>query len=179
MAAPPGRRSGRKSSEVRNICFCLWTRKIVVVANLWKPKEIKDSDNIVTLDISAKFHSLNNMENTSSESKEKLERSGNGLVTDLAFKTKLRSPKYQKAKYAIGNFSEKDFLKIIKEFEKIGKLPYEKKMLKHEPTPSYFQLVRQLATCILRSDEINQHINGSYRWKTALSLNITVTDEDK
>ena len=58
-----------------------------------KHKEIKGSDKIVTLDISAKFDSLNKMETTYSESKEKLEISGKGLVTALAFKTKVRSPK--------------------------------------------------------------------------------------
>ena len=58
-----------------------------------KHKEIKDIDKIVTLDISANFDSLNNMETTSSESKEKLERSGKGLVTSMAFKTKVISPK--------------------------------------------------------------------------------------
>ena len=58
-----------------------------------KHKEIRGSDKIVTLDISVKFDSLNKMETTSSESKEKLERSGKGLVTVLAFKTKVRSPK--------------------------------------------------------------------------------------
>ena len=40
-----------------------------------KHKEIRGSDKIVTLDISAKFDSLNKMETTSSESKVKLERS--------------------------------------------------------------------------------------------------------
>ena len=40
-----------------------------------KHKEIKGSDKIVALDISAKFDSLNKMETTSSDSKEKLERS--------------------------------------------------------------------------------------------------------
>ena len=54
------------------------------------------------------------METASSESKEKLERSGKGWVTALDFKTKLSSPKYKKARYAIGNVSEKDLLKIIK-----------------------------------------------------------------
>ena len=34
MVAPPGRRSGWNSSQVRKICFCLWTWKIVVVAML-------------------------------------------------------------------------------------------------------------------------------------------------
>ena len=98
--------------------------------------EIKGSDKIVTLDISTKFDNLKKMETTSSESKEKLERLGKGLVTALAFKNKVRSSKYKKARYAIRNVSEKDLSKIIKEFEKIGKLPYEKKMPKHEPTLS-------------------------------------------
>ena len=56
-----------------------------------KHKEIKGSDKIVTLNVSEKFDSLNNMETTSSESKGKLGRSGKGLVTALALKTKVRS----------------------------------------------------------------------------------------
>ena len=99
-----------------------------------KHKEIKVSDKINTLEISAKFDSMDKMETTSSKSKEKLEKSGNGFVTALNFKTKVRSPKYKKARYAIKNVSEKDLSKIINEFEKIGKLPYEKNMPKHEPT---------------------------------------------
>ena len=63
-----------------------------------KHKEIKGSDKISTLDISANFDSLNKLETTSSESKEKLGRSGKGLVTALAFKTKLRFAKIQKGK---------------------------------------------------------------------------------
>ena len=89
------------------------------------------------------------MKITSSDSKGKLEISGKGLVTALDFKTKVRSQKYKKARYAIGNVSERDILKIIKEFEKIGKLPYEKKRPKHEPTHSYFHLLRQLVKCIV------------------------------
>ena len=86
-----------------------------------KHKVIKFSDKIVTLDISAKFDSLNKMETTYSESKEKLEISGKGLVTALDFKTKVRSQKYKKARYAIGNVRNNDFLDIIKEFEKLAK----------------------------------------------------------
>ena len=70
-----------------------------------KHKEIKDSDKIATLDISAKFDNLNKMETTSSESKEKLEISGKGLVTALNFNTKVRSQKYKKARYAIVSVS--------------------------------------------------------------------------
>ena len=87
-----------------------------------KHKEIKGSDKIVILNISEIFDSLNKMKTTYSESKRKLGRSGKGLVTDLAFKTKVRLQQYKKARYAIGNVSEKDLSNIIKEFEKIGKV---------------------------------------------------------
>ena len=48
------------------------------------------------------------MKTTSSESKVELEGSGKGLVTALDLKTKARSTKYKKARYAIGNVSMKD-----------------------------------------------------------------------
>ena len=121
----------------------------------------------------------NKMKTTSSESKGKLKRSRKGLVNALAFKTKVRLPKYKKARYAIGNVSEKDLSKIIKEFEKIGRLPYEKSIFKHEPTPSYFRLVRQLAKCMMRYDQINRHGHSSYAEKIAPSSNVNVTDEDE
>ena len=100
------------------------------------------SDKDVTLDISSNFDSLDNMKITSSESKGKLERSGKRLITSLGFKTKARSQKYKKSKYAIGVVSEKDISNIIKDFEKIEKLPYEKKRPKYEPIDSYFHLAR-------------------------------------
>ena len=55
-----------------------------------KHKEIKGSDNYITLNISEKFDSLNKMETTYSDSKEKLGRTGKGLVTALDLKTKAR-----------------------------------------------------------------------------------------
>ena len=58
------------------------------------------------------------------------------MITSLGFKAKVRLQKYKKARYAIINFSEKDLLKIIEEFEKIEKLPYEKKRPKNELTDS-------------------------------------------
>ena len=84
-----------------------------------------------------------------------MERSGKGLITYLGFNTKARPEKYKKARYAIGNVSEKDIYKIIKEFEKIEKLPYEKKRPKHEPTEIYIHLSMQLEKCIMRSDKLN------------------------
>ena len=108
-----------------------------------------------------------------------MEGSGKGLVTALALKTKSRPKKYKKARYAIGNVSEKYLSKIIKEFEKIGKVPYVKRIPKHEPTSSYFCLVRCIAECIMRSDEHNRHVHGIYAEETALSSNVNVTDKDK
>ena len=102
--------------------------------NVRKHKEINSSDKYVTLDISSTFDSLDKMKITSSKSKVKLEISGKGLITFLGFKTKAGSQKYKKASYAIINVSKKDLSKIIKDFEKIKKLPYEKKWPKHEPT---------------------------------------------
>ena len=61
-----------------------------------KHKEIKGSDKIVTLNVSENFDSLNKMETTSSESKGNLGRSGKGLVTALALKTKVGFGKIQK-----------------------------------------------------------------------------------
>ena len=87
--------------------------------------------------------------------------------------------KYKKARYAIGNVSEKDLLKIINEFDKIEKLPYEKKRTKHEPNDSYFNLARQLAKCMMRSDNLNWHDHSGYAEITVPSSNVNVTDEDE
>ena len=84
-----------------------------------KHKEIKVGYKYVTLEISSKFDSMDKMKTTSSDSKGKLEISEKGLVTSLGFKTKLRSQKYKKERYAIRNVSEKDLSKIIKEFKSI------------------------------------------------------------
>ena len=58
--------------------------------NVRKHSEIRSSDKYVNLDISSKFDSLDKMKITSSESKEKLERSEKGLSISLGFKDKLR-----------------------------------------------------------------------------------------
>ena len=108
--------------------------------NVRKHKEIKGSDKYVTFGISLKFESMYKMKITSSESKNKLERSGKGLITYLCFKAKVRPQKYKKARYAIGNVSKKDLSKIVREFDKFYKLSSEKKRPKHEPTNRYFYL---------------------------------------
>ena len=72
------------------------------------------------------------------------------------------------ARYAIVNVSMKDLSNIIKEFDKIVKVPYVKRIPKHEPTSGYFHLVRCIAECMMISDEHNRHVHGSYAEETAL-----------
>ena len=150
-----------------------------------KHKEIKGSDKCVTLNIheilniSEKFDDLNKMETTSSESKVELERSGKGLVTALALKTKARPKKYKKARYAIVNVSIKDLSNKIKEFEKFVRVPYLKRIPKHEPTSSYFHLVVCLGECMMICGEKNHHMHDGYEEDMAPSSDVIDTDEDK
>ena len=159
--------------------FSAVNMKICGRCNIRKHREINGSDKYVTLDISLKFDILDKMKITSSESIEKLERSGKGLITSLGFMAKVRPQKYKKAMYAIGNVSKKDLLKIIRWF---GKLPYEiyeDKRPKNEPTDSYFYPARQLAKCIMRADTINLHGYPVRTEMTDLYSHVCSTDEDK
>ena len=147
-----------------------------------KHKEIKGSDNIDTLNVSAKFDSLNNMETKSSESKVKLGRSGKGLVTALYLKTKVKSKREKKSRYAIGDVSMKDLSNIIKCFEKIVKVPYVKRIPEHEPTSSYFQLVVCTVERMMRCGEENHNVHdvhGGYEEDMAQSSKVNDTDKDE
>ena len=75
--------------------------------------------------------------------------------------------------------AKKDLSNIIKKFEKIEKLPYEKKRPKHEPTGSYFHLAREIAKCMMISGQLNQHDHGIYTRNTYPSSKVNVTDEDE
>ena len=101
------------------------------------------------------------------------------MITSLGLKAKVRLQKYTKGRYAIINVSKKDNSKIIREFEKFEKLPYEKNSPKHEPTDSYFYLGIQLAKCMMRSDTPNWHNYGGYTEMTAPSMNVYCMDEDR
>ena len=81
------------------------------------------------------------------------------MVTAMDIKTKARQKKYKKARYAIVNVSMKDLSNKIKEFEKIVKVPYVKRITKHEPTSSYFHLVVCIAECMMRCGENNHNVH--------------------
>ena len=108
-----------------------------------------------------------------------MERSGKGLVTALDLKTKARSKKYKKERYAIGNVSMKDLSNKIKDFETIVKVPYLKRTPKHEPTSSYFHLVVCLGECMMRCGENNHHLHNGYEEDMAPSSDVNDTDEEK
>ena len=71
------------------------------------------------------------------------------------FQDQSKVEKIKKEGYATGNVSNNELSKIIKEFEKIDKLPYEKKRPKHEPTDNYFYLEKQLVKCMMIYDTLN------------------------
>ena len=79
---------------------------------------------------------------TSSKSKDNLGRSGKGLINSLGIKAKIRPKKYKKVRYAIGNFTDKDLSKNIREFEKLPYKSDEKRRPRHEPTGSCLYLSR-------------------------------------
>ena len=54
-----------------------------------------------------------------------------------------------------------------------------KRILKHEPTSSYYCLVGCNPECMLRSDEDNQHVHSGYAEETSTSSNVNDTGEDK
>ena len=72
----------------------------------------------------------------------------------------------------------KDLSRIIKEFEKIVKVPYVKRIPKHEPTSSYYHLVGCITECMLISDEYNQHVHDGYAEETAPSSSVSLTFDD-
>ena len=54
-----------------------------------------------------------------------------------------------------------------------------KRIPKHEPTSSYYHIVRCIAECMTRSDEQNRHVHGTYAEETDPSSNVNDTDEDE
>ena len=76
--------------------------------NVMKHRDIKCSDKYVTLYIPLKFGSLDKMIITSSEPKDNLGGSGEGLITYLGPKAKVRPKKCKNVMYDIGNVSKKD-----------------------------------------------------------------------
>ena len=82
MVAKLGRRSGRKSSQVRNICFSLWTWKIVVVTRLGNTRRSR-VQKFLKVWTRWKPYIQSQKENWGYQER--------GLVTALDLKTKVRS----------------------------------------------------------------------------------------
>ena len=83
-----------------------------------------------------KFGSMEKIKITSSEPKEYLVISREGLITSLDHKTIARSKKNKNSRHAINNISMKDISTIIKDFLNFPYKWYVRKRPKHEPTDS-------------------------------------------
>ena len=79
----------------------------------------------------------------------------------------------------MGNVSQKEISDIIKNFEKIEKLPHEMKRPKHERIESYLNLAREIEKCMMISDKLNWYDYGGYTKMTALYSNVNITNESK
>ena len=64
--------------------------------NVRKHREINNSEKYITLEISLKFGSLDNMRITSSDPNDYLGISGKGLITSMGLKTNVSSNKNKK-----------------------------------------------------------------------------------
>ena len=75
----------------------------------------------------------------------------------------------------------KDLFNKIKEFEKKFKVPYVKRIPKHEPTSSYFHLVVCIAECMMRFGEENNNVHDmhdGYEEEMASSSSVSLTSDD-
>ena len=97
----------------------------------------------------------------------------------FGFQGQSKATQIKKARYAIGNISKKDLLKIIREFEKLRHESYDNKRPKHDPTGSYIYPSRQLAKCMMRGDALNLHVYPVRTEMTAPSSNICFTEENE
>ena len=75
--------------------FSAVNMKICGCHNVRKHREIKGIDKHVTLEISLKVDSLDEIKITSSDSKERLEVSVKGFINSLVIKAKVRPHKYK------------------------------------------------------------------------------------
>ena len=148
-------------------------------SNVRKQKYIRGSDKYITLEISLKLDSMDKMKITSSESKGKFENIRKGVDYLSGFQGQSEAAKIKKTWYAIRNISKKDLSKSIRNFEKVEKLPFEKKRPKHEPTDSYFYLATQLVKIMMRANTLNWHDYGGYTEIISPSLNVYSTDKDE
>ena len=76
----------------------------------------------------------------------------------------------------------KDLSRKIKELKKKFKVPYVKRIPKHELTSSYFHLVVCIAECMMRCGDDNHNVHDVhdvYEEEIAPSSDVIDTDEDE
>ena len=73
-------------------------------------------------------------------------------------------------------------MKDISKNEKIVKVLYVKRILKHEPTSSYFHLAVCIAECMMRCSENNHNVHDvhdGYEEEMAPSSNVNDMDKEE
>ena len=74
----------------------------------------------------------------------------------------------------------KDLSNKIKDFEKMVKVPYMKRIPKHEPTSSYFHLVVCIEECMVRCGEDNHNLHDVHDgYEEEMDPSSTVNDKDE
>ena len=96
-----------------------------------KPREIKNGDKCIVLDIYSKLDCLDKREETPSESRDYMGRSGEGLNTSMYLRTKMTNKK-QKTRFAITDINNQGFRKFLKKFKNSPYIGYNSKQVNNE-----------------------------------------------
>ena len=98
-----------------------------------KHREIKNVEQYITLDISFDLDFLDKREVATSESRDYMGRSGNGLINYMALSIKIPKKK-EKARVTINDITNHYFGNFLKEFKNSTYLGYKDKQVHNEPT---------------------------------------------
>ena len=96
-----------------------------------------------------------------------MRRSGKGLTTSLAIRTK-RTNKKQKARNSITNINNQYFRQFLRKIRNLTYLSYKMKQVHNEPTEAYLFLLKQAYRII----KINKHI-----WEHTKRVKLNVRGE--
>ena len=122
MVAPLGRRSGRKFSQVSNICLSLWTWKTVFVAKLGNTRISRVATSVSPwifwdLEYIREVWQSEQDGDHIFRVKSRIGEIRKGVGNRSGSQDQSKVEKIKKARYAIGNVSMKDLSNKIKEFE--------------------------------------------------------------
>ena len=167
MVVPLGRLSGRKSSQVSKICLIMWTWKIVVSTMLGNTK-ISRVVTSVSHWIFMRFECLREVWRYEQDGnqifrvKSRIGGIRKGVGNRSGSQDQSKAEKTQNSKVCHQKCQYEGPFQQNQRVWKIVKVPYLKRIPKHEPTLSYFHLVVCLRECMMRCGENNHHVHNGY-----------------